>query len=68
MLIFQEIRKPPIYFYVNKTGITKERRRNFLTINFSFNHMGGFKQNRLCINTNEEKPLSAIIDSNRIFP
>ena len=52
MLILQEIRKPEIYFYINKTGLTKEHRRNFLTIDFSFKHMGGFKQNRLCINTN----------------
>ena len=36
MLILQEIRKPPIYFYINKRGLTKERRRNFLTINYSF--------------------------------
>ena len=44
MLIIPGKEKPQIYFYINKTGLTKERTRDFLTINFSFNHMGGFKK------------------------
>ena len=44
MLIIPGKEKPQIYFYINITGLTKERTRDFLTINFTFNHTGGLKK------------------------
>ena len=44
MLIFREIRKPQIYHYIDKAGVTVERRRHVLTINFSLNFLRGLKQ------------------------
>ena len=55
MLIIPGKEKPQIYFYINKTGLTKERTRDFLTINFSFNHMGGFKKKTVFVSTLTER-------------